>query len=205
MSASALGVRTVVASLRPFAGKECIHVEGLRRPACQPLIDQHLKLGHRRPSCLIAPDQVADIVADVAIAPVATLVLDPCLHLIHGPQSPSVLYNMPYGGEMEGDWVRDCIAYMRKHAIASIEPAAGVEAGWSKNVDDAARQTLFHGTDSWYSGANIEGKIRQFVVHLGGPEYFKHLKQIAQKNYEGFVMEKLPMARNESEARGSAG
>ena len=61
------------------------------------------------------------------------------------------------------------------------------------------------GTDSWYSGANIEGKHRQFIVHLGGPEYFKHLRQIADKNYEGFVMEKMPTVHSGAEARGGAG
>ncbi|MDA0821452.1 MAG: NAD(P)/FAD-dependent oxidoreductase [Proteobacteria bacterium] len=114
----------------------------------------------------------------------------PNLFMVHGPQSPSVLYNMPYGGEMEGDWIRDCIAYLRDNNIATIEPAPGVDEPWAENVEEAAKQTLFHGTDSWYSGANIEGKHRQFIVHLGGPEYFKHLTDVAEKNYEGFVLGK---------------
>lgn len=116
----------------------------------------------------------------------------PNMFMVHGPQSPSVLYNMPYGGEMESDWIRDCIAYLRDHQLASIEPAPGVDEAWAKSVEEAARQTLFHGTDSWYSGANIEGKHRQFMVHLGGAEYFKHLRQIAQDKYEGFVFEAMP-------------
>ena len=116
----------------------------------------------------------------------------PNLFMVHGPQSPSVLYNMPYGGEMESDWIRDCIAYLRDNNMGSIEPAVGVDEAWAENVEEAAKQTLFHGTDSWYSGANIEGKHRQFMVHLGGPEYFKHLKKIAESNYEGFVLEKEP-------------
>ena len=124
----------------------------------------------------------------------------PNLFMVHGPQSPSVLYNMPYGGEMEGDWIRDCIAYLRDKDMASIEPAAGVDEAWAENVEQAAKQTLFHGTDSWYSGANIEGKHRQFMVHLGGPEYFKHLEQIAERNYAGFVLERksVPLAGTEA-------
>jgi cation diffusion facilitator CzcD-associated flavoprotein CzcO len=119
----------------------------------------------------------------------------PNLFMVHGPQSPSVLYNMPYGGEMEGDWIRDCIAYLRDNNIATIEPAPGVDEPWAENVEEAAKQTLFHGTDSWYSGANIEGKHRQFIVHLGGPEYFKHLTDVAEKNYEGFVLGKESATR----------
>ena len=89
--------------------------------------------------------------------------------------------------------------------MASIEPATGVDHAWTKNVEEAAKQTLFDGTDSWYSGANIEGKHRQFIVHLGGPGYFKHLRQIADKNYEGFVMEKMPTVQAGAKARGGAG
>ncbi len=127
----------------------------------------------------------------------------PNLFMVHGPQSPSVLYNMPYGGEMESDWIRDCIAYLRDNHLGSIEPAPGVDDAWAESVEQAAKQTLFHGTDSWYSGANIEGKHRQFIVHLGGPEYFKHLKQIAESNYEGFVVEKASAVVVSAATRGS--
>jgi len=120
----------------------------------------------------------------------------PNLFMVHGPQSPSVLYNMPYGGEMESDWIRDCIAHVRDNNLASIEAAPGVEDEWAEHVEEAAKQTLFHGTDSWYSGANIEGKHRQFIVHLGGPEYFKHLREIAENDYQGFVVEEANEAPN---------
>ena len=127
----------------------------------------------------------------------------PNLFMVHGPQSPSVLYNMPYGGEMESDWIRDCIAYLRDKDMGAIEPAAGVDDGWAESVEQAAKQTLFYGTDSWYSGANIAGKHRQFIVHLGGPEYFKHLTQIATSNYAGFVLEKNTATLAGAEARSS--
>ena len=39
-----------------------------------------------------------------------------------------------------------------------------------------------------YSGANIEGKHRQFIVHLGGPEYFSYIRQMAENGYEGFTL-----------------
>ncbi len=114
----------------------------------------------------------------------------PNLFMIHGPQSPSVLFNMPLGAEREGDWICDCIRHMRENDLGAIEPAEGVEEAWAENVDQAASATLFHNTDSWYSGANIEGKHRQFIVHLGGQQYFQHLRDVADAGYEGFVTEK---------------
>jgi cyclohexanone monooxygenase len=53
-----------------------------------------------------------------------------------------------------------------------------------------ANTTLFPLADSWYTGANIPGKPRQFCVHLGGPLYFQRLSEVAARGYEGFVLEK---------------
>ncbi len=117
----------------------------------------------------------------------------PNLFMVHGVESPSVLFNMPFGGERETDWIVECIMHLRANDIATIEPAPGVDLAWSENVDAAAAETLFHGTDSWYSGANIDGKHRQFIVHLGGQAYFQHLVDVAENGYEGFVLG----ARNE--------
>jgi len=112
----------------------------------------------------------------------------PNFFLIHGPESPSVLHNMPLAGELQSDWIRDCIEHLRMHEFNTIEPAPGMEIEWRKSTDDAARATLFREGDSWYTGANIEGKHRQFVVHMGGKEYFEILDDVAHKNYRGFVL-----------------
>lgn len=112
----------------------------------------------------------------------------PNMFMIHGPQSPCVLFNMPLGGERLGDWIRDCIEHMRDNDISTIEASEGIDEGWAENVENAAKRTLFHGTDSWYSGANIEGKHRQFIVHTGGQRFFSHVKEVAKNGYEGFTM-----------------
>ncbi len=113
----------------------------------------------------------------------------PNLFMIHGPESPCVLFNMPLGGELESDWIRDCIVYLRNNKLGAIEPAPGVDIAWSREVEDAANETLFPQTESWYTGANIEGKHRQFAVHMGGPAYFENLTRIAQAGYPGLVTE----------------
>ena len=113
----------------------------------------------------------------------------PNMFMIHGPQSPCVLFNMPLGGERLGDWIRDCIQHMRDNDISAIEASDGIDESWAENVEEAAKRTLFHGTDSWYSGANIAGKHRQFIVHTGGQRFFRHVKNVAENGYEGFTME----------------
>jgi cation diffusion facilitator CzcD-associated flavoprotein CzcO len=113
----------------------------------------------------------------------------PNLFMIHGPESPCVLYNMPLGAERQSDWIRECILHMRRHGIGAIEPAPGVDRTWAKEVEEVAALSLFPQTESWYTGSNIEGKHRQFAVHLGGPNYYARIQEIAERGYEGFVTE----------------
>ncbi len=113
----------------------------------------------------------------------------PNLFMIHGPESPCVLYNMPLGAERQMDWIRNCIEHLRHNGIGAIEPAPGVDVAWSKEVSAVADTTLYTKTESWYTGANIPGKHRQFAVHLGGPAYYSRIQEAADKGYEGFVTE----------------
>ena len=117
----------------------------------------------------------------------------PNLFMIHGPESPSVLYNMPLGAERQAEWIRDCIADLRRDRVGAIEAAPGVEADWGRTVAEIADQTLFPRTESWYTGANIPGKHRQFPVHLDAPAYFGRLREVAAAGYSGFELE--PLAR----------
>jgi cation diffusion facilitator CzcD-associated flavoprotein CzcO len=118
----------------------------------------------------------------------------PNLFMIHGPESPSVLYNMPLGAERQAEWIRDCVAWLRTQGLGAIEAAPDVDAAWGRTVAEIADQTLFPRTDSWYTGANIPGKHRQFPVHLDAPQYFATLRQVAEAGYRGFVTESPGMA-----------
>ncbi len=113
----------------------------------------------------------------------------PNLFMIHGPESPCVLYNMPLGAERQSDWIRECILHMRTHGIGAIEPAPGMDLVWTREVETIANQSLYPQTESWYTGSNIPGKHRQFAVHMGGPAYFARIEEAAGKGYEGFVTE----------------
>jgi cation diffusion facilitator CzcD-associated flavoprotein CzcO len=114
----------------------------------------------------------------------------PNLFMIHGPGSPGVLYNMPLGAERETQWIGDCMDHLRERGLGAIEPTLSAEELWDREVNEVADRTLYPLTDSWYTGANIPGKPRQFCVHLGGPEYFQRIFEVAAKDYEGFVFEK---------------
>jgi cation diffusion facilitator CzcD-associated flavoprotein CzcO len=113
----------------------------------------------------------------------------PNLFMSNGPETPSVLWNMPFAAELEADWIRDCIIYLREHQLGAIEPDTDTERAWGREVDSIANETLFPQNNSWFMGSNIPGKPRQFTIHLNGPEYFKRLSSVAAANYSGFVFE----------------
>ena len=114
----------------------------------------------------------------------------PNLFMITGPQSPSVLSNMPVSIEQHVEWVTECIAHMRRNKLAIIEATAQAQDAWGAHVAEVVNSTLMPSANSWYMGANIEGKPRRFLPYLG-PEgvggYRRKCAEIAENGYEGFV------------------
>ena len=115
----------------------------------------------------------------------------PNLFTITGPQSPSVLSNMPVSIEQHVEWVTDCIDNMRKTGKTTIEATPEAQDQWVAHVNEIVNQTLMTGANSWYMSANIPGKPRAFLPYLG-PEgvggYRKKCDEVAAKGYEGFEL-----------------
>jgi cation diffusion facilitator CzcD-associated flavoprotein CzcO len=116
----------------------------------------------------------------------------PNLFIVHGPQSPSVLYNMPMGAERQVDWIADCIQFVRTHDLDTVEADVEAQSAWGERVDELANQTLYPRTDSWYMGSNIPGKPRQFAIHLDGPGFYELLAESARHDYKGFTVGHSP-------------
>lgn len=122
----------------------------------------------------------------------------PNMFMIHGPQSPSVLFHMPFGAELQGDWIANCISYMRKNEISTIEPIQENEEIWRNEVWQLADRTLYPKTKSWYTGANIEGSSEEFLIHLGGPDFYQRLQFEEEGHYPGFVLQHEGKARGKT-------
>jgi cyclohexanone monooxygenase len=110
----------------------------------------------------------------------------PNLFMIHGPGSPGVFYNMPLGAERQMGWIGDFMRYLDKQGQGAAEPTTVSEEAWGGEVSAIANATLFPRTDSWWTGANIEGKPRGFSAYLGGSFYYMRIADVAAKDYEGF-------------------
>jgi len=112
----------------------------------------------------------------------------PNLFMITGPQSPSVLSNMPVSIEQHVEFIGGIIGDMRTRGAETIEPTRQAEDAWVAHNQELAEATLFPTADTWYMGANIPGKPRVFLPHLGfvGP-YRQKCDEVAANDYEGFV------------------
>lgn len=120
----------------------------------------------------------------------ATIAGFPNLFMIHGPGSPGVLYTMPLGGERTTQWIADCIEYLEERGLGTLEATEEAASDWDREINEMANQTLYPLTNSWYVGANIPGKPRQFLAHLRGSQYFERLSDVVDNGFEGFKFEK---------------
>ena len=107
---------------------------------------------------------------------------------ITGPGSPSVLTNMMVSIEQHVDWISDCIAYMDEKEFATIEATQDAQDEWVDHVNSVADKTLFTdpNCNSWYLGANVEGKTRVFMPLPGYPVYKEKCEEVVANGYEGF-------------------
>ncbi|MBW0101655.1 NAD(P)/FAD-dependent oxidoreductase [Pseudonocardia sp. KRD291] len=111
----------------------------------------------------------------------------PNLFMITGPQSPSVMSNMPVSIEQHVDWVTDCLRWMNERGLDRIEPTAEAEDGWVEHHTAVGNMTLLPQADSWWMGANIPGKQRSVYPYMGGVGVYRGLcDEVAAKGYEGF-------------------
>ncbi len=111
----------------------------------------------------------------------------PNLFTITGPGSPSVLTNMMVSIEQHVDWTSNCIEWLEQRGALSIEARVDAEDGWTDHVTEVAGFTLYPTGNSWYLGANIEGKPRVFMPYIAGVEIFRTVCDgVAGDGYRGF-------------------
>jgi cyclohexanone monooxygenase len=112
----------------------------------------------------------------------------PNLLLVYGPQSPTAFCNGPTCAELQGDWVVECLCHLRGRGFTRIEATRQAAEAWTQHMSDMAEATLLHKADSWYMGANIPGKPRQLLHHLGVQEYLAFCRESAEAGYAGFEL-----------------
>ncbi|HPU54203.1 MAG TPA: NAD(P)/FAD-dependent oxidoreductase, partial [Burkholderiaceae bacterium] len=93
----------------------------------------------------------------------------PNLFLPSSAMSPSVLSNMATLAEQQIDFIFDSIDWLDRHGRPRLQPRKESQIEWrEQTLKYAQRRPGALTTKSWYSGANIPGKPRVFMVYCGG-------------------------------------
>ncbi len=112
----------------------------------------------------------------------------PNLFMLYGPQSPTAFWNGPTSAEVQGEWIVKCLKHLREQGVSRIEATQEAADAWKAHMEDIASQTLLPKADSWYMGANIPGKKRELLFHMGVPLYMERCNESAANGYSGFVL-----------------
>ena len=113
----------------------------------------------------------------------------PNLFMITGPGSPAVFSNVMLSIEQHVEWLADCLAYMAEHGLDRIDADPEAEAQWTRQIKELAAPTVVGKTNSWWTGANIEGKPQGITMYLGGAHNYRAAcEEIAADGYRGFVL-----------------
>lgn len=97
----------------------------------------------------------------------------PNLFMVAGPQSPFA--NLPPGAEQAGNWIAGLITHMRENSIELLEPTLEAEHEWTAHVNEVAKLSVVtygEAANSWFTGANIEGKPHAYNVYFGGANHY---------------------------------
>lgn len=112
----------------------------------------------------------------------------PNMFTITGPGSPSVMTNMMVSIEQHVEWIAQCIADLGAAEQTSIEATVDAQNEWSALVTMIAEHTLYPRANSWYTGANVPGKPRGFMLYLGGVGNYRNTcAEVAAEGYRGFT------------------
>jgi cyclohexanone monooxygenase len=132
----------------------------------------------------------ADVFADGARTHLGVATADfPNLLYLYGPQSPSGFCNGPTCAELQGEWVVQCLEYLRHNGFTRIEAKPEAERAWTEHMAELTKSTLFPEATSWYMGANVPGKKRELLVYPGGlPTYLQKCRDSAERGYTGFTL-----------------
>lgn len=115
----------------------------------------------------------------------------PNLFTVTGPGSPSVLSNMTVSIEQHVDFIAEMLTHMRRAGKTTVQATAAAQDEWVEHVNELSRRDVVKthpSCNSWYLGANIEGKSRVFMPYVAGVgAYRTECEEVVAGGYRGFV------------------
>ncbi|OAF04917.1 steroid monooxygenase [Bradyrhizobium centrolobii] len=113
----------------------------------------------------------------------------PNFFMITGPGSPSVLSNMAVSIEQHVDWIVDRLAALRDAGFSTIEATDAAQAGWGQHMADCSMLTLHRLANTWYTGANVPGKVHALMPYTGGVGPYRSIcDEVVSRGMLGFKL-----------------
>lgn len=115
----------------------------------------------------------------------------PNMFSVNSVGTPSVMANMALHSEQQLDWVLALIEHCRANDVARVEARPESAREWTDHLTQVAEGTLFVRANSWYLGANVDGKKRVFMPYIGGfGNYRRRCDAERESGYAGFALSK---------------
>ena len=72
--------------------------------------------------------------------------------------------------EQHVEWITDRIDHLENNKVRTIEPQEQAVDDWVLHVNEVAKGSMITAPscNSWYLGANVQGKPRIFMPYVGG-------------------------------------
>jgi cation diffusion facilitator CzcD-associated flavoprotein CzcO len=115
----------------------------------------------------------------------------PNLFMICGANGPAALANIVTLDEQNTDWIAGCIEHMRENQLDTVEASGESEVQWMGEISALADKSLMPKANTWYVGANVEGKPRNFSLYSGGFNKYREIcESVTSDGYRGFSFER---------------
>ena len=113
----------------------------------------------------------------------------PNMFMVYGPQAPTAFATGPSCAEAQGEFIANCLSFLRDNKFKSIQPTFEAEQAWKAHVNEGAQEGLYSQTKSWYFGDNVPGKPREALNYMGGmPLYKQKCRESCENGFKDFIL-----------------
>ncbi|KAJ5291012.1 hypothetical protein N7478_000263 [Penicillium angulare] len=98
----------------------------------------------------------------------------PNMFLPFGAHAPTAFSNGPTCIRMQAEFIRNLVKKTETEGHQSVDASPQAAQAWTAQIHAIADRTLVTQADSWYMGANIPGKHREFLYFIAGLRAYRH-------------------------------
>ncbi|MFK0286557.1 flavin-containing monooxygenase [Streptomyces sp. NPDC090499] len=109
----------------------------------------------------------------------------PNMFIVSGPQGGTA-GNIPRFGELQANWIVECVRHMKERGYQKIEATPEAEEAWVEHAIGTVEKTLLSQANSWYFGSNVPGKKRAFQLYAGSQSTYRSRLDEAAREYQDF-------------------